>query len=220
MDVIGLDLDGVLCNTEHNLRNLLIDKFNYYMAEDDLVCYDLEKAPGFTKEIVNFLLDSINETGKFFEAAPPTDYAEHAVNKLRNEGCRIYIITTRKEKFRQMTVHWLRDNNIHCDHLFNVPAKEKAVVIKENSIKAFVEDRFSTLTYVLSECGPLELGLYCVNRKFNERYYNENIVRVSNIAEAVDRIVEYRKWRGFFIHKCQGNIEKFIKEYQDGKGKV
>jgi uncharacterized HAD superfamily protein len=101
-----------------------------------------------------------------------------------------------------------------------VDSLEKYKTVRVLNVKAFMEDRFDILESIIQNYKPLDLGLYVINKPYNRRFNNEHVVRVDDVAQVADKIVAYRKWLGYFTHKCQGNIEKFIKEYRDGKGKV
>ena len=119
-----------------------------------------------------------------------------------------------------MTMDWLDEHNIMCDMLHTVHSLEKYAVIRDLNVKAFVEDRFDLLEIIIDRYKVPDYGLYIVNQPWNKREHHDQVVRVDDVAQAVNKIVEYRKWLGYFTYKCQGNIEKFVKEYQDGKGKV
>jgi uncharacterized HAD superfamily protein len=193
-DVIGLDLDSVLCNTEFIIDKYLREEFGVFLDwENEVTQYKVEKLP------------------------TPYNYSEYATKKLKNEGFSIAIITSRSENLKFMSMEWLRKYHIVYDMIYTVPGLSKYEIIEDIGIKAFVEDRFDVLESVVDKCGTLDYGLYVINQPWNKRHHLEQIIRVNDVAQAVDRIVEYRKWLGYFTHKCQGNIEKFIKEYQDGK---
>jgi uncharacterized HAD superfamily protein len=216
-DIVALDLDAVLAQTDLALRDFIADKYN--------ICPDWSKINHFKIENMAFLspdqqkeiLDAIY-TGSLLENVLPHNYAEHATKKLRNENFEVYIITSRPTYLREMTINWLRKHDIYCNELYMVEDSEKHRVLKNHDIKAFIEDRFDILESVLDNYKLLEYGLYVVTHPWNKRHNNDQIVRVDDVAIAVDRIINFRRWKGFFLTKCVGDIDKFIKEYKDGKG--
>ena len=217
-DIIALDLDSVLADTESMVLKILRDKFGLHLTVEDFIGYELEKNPHVTEEMSKSISKAIS-TGELFEGVSVLNYAEYAINKLHNNGFTVYIITKRPAHLERMTKEWLEQNNLECDKLYLVDAiTQKAAIVEACGIKAFVEDRFDTLLKVLNRCGQLEYGLYCMDYQWNNKFHHEQIVRVEHVAEAVDRIVNYRRWKGYFLNKCVGDIDKFIKEYQDGKG--
>ena len=219
-DLIGLDLDSVLANTEYALDKYLREELGVFLDwENEVDRYKIEELPRITpdqKEKIQELIHS----GDLFKDIHPYNYAEHATKKLKNEGFDIAIITSRSRKIKDMTMDWLDEHNIMCDMLHTVHSLEKYAVIRDLNVKAFVEDRFDLLEIIIDRYKVPDYGLYIVNQPWNKREHHDQVVRVDDVAQAVDKIVEYKKWLGYFTYKCQGSIEKFIKEYQDGKGKV
>jgi len=219
-DVIGLDLDSVLANTEFALDKYLREELGVFLDwENEVDQYKVELLPRITpdqKEKIQELIHS----GDLFKYIHPYNYAEHATKKLKNEGFDIAIITSRSRKIKDMTMDWLDEHDIMYDMLHTAHSLEKYAVIRDLNVKAFVEDRFDLLEIIIDRYKVLDYGLYIVNHPWNKREHHEQVVRVDDVAQAVDKIVEYRKWWGYFTYKCQGNIEKFIKEYQDGKSTV
>jgi uncharacterized HAD superfamily protein len=219
-DVVGLDLDSVLCNTEVALDKYLREELGVFLDwENEVYEYEIEKLPRLSSNQKKQILKNIDD-GSFFNDLYPYNYAEYATNKLKNEGFDIVIITSRPTSLKERTVGWLNNYNISYDDIYLTPSQEKYKIIKYLNIKAFVEDRFDTLECIISQVGVLDYGLYIVNHPWNKRSSHDQVVRVGDVAQAVDKIVGYRKWLRYFTNKCQGNIEKFIGEYRDGKGKV
>ena len=219
-DVIGLDLDSVLCNTEFALDKYLREELGVFLDwENEVDQYKVEELPRITSNQKK-KIQEVMHNGALFKDLLPYDYSEHATKKLKNEGFDIVIITSRPENLKFMTMEWLRKYNIVYDTIYIVPGLLKYEVIRDLNVKAFVEDRFDLLEIIIDRYKALDYGLYIVNHPWNKREHHDQVVRVDDVSQAVDKIVEYKKWLGYFTYKCQGSIEKFIKEYQDGKGKV
>lgn len=217
-DLIGLDLDSVLANTEVALDKYLCEELGVFLDWDnDVYQYKIEELPIITPDQKSKIQHLIH-SGALFKDIYPYNYAEHATKKLKNEGFDVAIITSRDQHLRTMTIDWLDKYDIKYDMLYMVPSIEKHAVIRDLGVKSFVEDRFDILEIIMDRCGVLDYGLYIINHPWNKRNHHEQIIRVDDIAQAVDKIIGYRKWLGYFTNKCQGNIEKFIKEYRDGKG--
>ncbi len=215
-DIIVLDLDSVLSYTEEALNNYIIEEFGIHIDwENEVENYELKRMPRLTDKMKEELEDVIHN-GDLLYNIKPHNYAEHATKKLRNEGFEIAIVTSRPPRLKNPTIEWLNKHDIVYDRFYLIPSLNKYLIVEDIDAKAVVEDRFDVLEKILYECGPLELGLYMVRQPWNKRDYNEYIVKTRDIADAVDRIVDFRRWRGFFLSKCVGNIEKFIKEYQEG----
>jgi len=217
MEVIGLDIDSVIGNTEFTLDNYFKKNYNIHIDWDKVTDYRLEKFPDIPKNIIDDTLKHIFEGDLLFDVLP-YNYAEHAINKLYNEGFKVAIITSRPLNLQVKTVEWLEKYNLKYDFIYHVHSTEKYKIINALGVKSFVEDRSDIIDSVVNNCDCIEYGLYVVNHPWNRGYENRNLVRVNDVSEAVDKIIDYRKWRNFLIHRCQGDIKKFIKEYYDGKG--
>jgi uncharacterized HAD superfamily protein len=216
-DRIGLDLDSVLSYTEAKIDQYIRENFGIHIDwANEITNYKLECMPHLTPEMCKELLDTVKH-GDLLKDVEPHNYAEHSTKKLRNEGFKIFIISSRPDRLRHATMDWLNKHEIVFDELYLVESLKKYKLIKRLGIKAFVEDRFDVLETIVDNLGGLEFGLYLVQQPWNKTNYNEQVVKVRDIAEAVDRIIEFRKWKRYFLTKCVGDIEKFIKEYYDGK---
>ena len=133
---IGIDIDGVL-NSQYNF------------------CIDY--GTKFCNELGKYKLENIN-AHQFWNTyrevlvvkLPPKKYASEVINKLKNEGNLIYIITARKnndewfpdflkEDVEGITKKWLKENKIYYDEIvFDV--KDKGKYCKNNNIDIMIED--------------------------------------------------------------------------------
>lgn len=216
-DIVSLDLDSVLADTDSALDKFIKEEFDIQIDwESEITSYRLEEIPRLTDKQTACLIEAVN-SGDLLMSIPVHNYAEHATKKLRNEGFEIYIISSRPAALYDLTIDWLDKHDIVYHDLRLVPSEDKWKILKGIDAKAFVEDRASILESVVEHCGILEYGIYAVSYPWNRRFQDDRVVRVSDVAEAVDRIVDFRRWKSFFLTECVGNIEKFIKEYQDGK---
>jgi len=216
MDIIGLDLDSVLGNTSFAIDQFIYEKFGVRVDDPECENYMIGRQPYLTEDMQQQVSEAIY-SGDLLHKVVAYNYAEHATKKLRNEGFAVSIITSRPSKLRGVTMDWLDDSSIVYDSLYLVDSMKKYKIVKDLGAKAFVDDRFDILESVLENCGPLDYGIYSVFQHWNKKFSNNQIVPVADVAEAVDKIVDFRKWKGYFLTQCAGNIEKFIKEYQDGK---
>ncbi|MGN1270143.1 MAG: HAD hydrolase-like protein [Clostridia bacterium] len=77
--------------------------------------------------------------------AKPKPYVVETLDKLRKEGNKIIIITSRYEveensnAVEQYTKQWLVKNNINYDKLI-INAQDKSIIAQENNIDLFIDD--------------------------------------------------------------------------------
>ncbi len=197
-ELIGIDLDGVICNTPEATSNYLKNKFNLYLDRDkDFTCYEFEKNPNFTSYIAECLNESVHNGDMFVDALPYQDVWD-GLSLLKKQNFDIHIITSRGhvsngEEVRKITLDWLDKYRIVYDKIDFVRTRNKAKLIKKTGIKAFIEDRFDVLNMILEECGVLPYGLIIRDQPWNRKYYNKNVSRVLSFKEACYVIIENRR---------------------------
>ena len=148
---IGIDIDDTISNS-----------FETYFEDSQI--YDIEtmKGTGKVKDLGKIPSDNIIETmydwddeatlkfwDKYFikvlKYSTPRFFASEAIKKLKEEGNNIYIITARYEQdginegVKNLTVKWLKTNNIYYDELI-MNADDKLEVSKKYNIDVFIDD--------------------------------------------------------------------------------
>lgn len=157
---IGIDIDGVL-NSQYNF---CIDYGTKFCNE--LGKYRLENINAM--DTTDMFLWEEDIAHKFWNTyredlvvkSPTKKYASEVINKLKNEGNLIYIITARKnndewfpdflkEDVEEITKKWLKENKIYYDEIaFDVKDKEK--YCKNNNIDIMIEDDPNNLRKLIS----------------------------------------------------------------------
>ena len=146
---IGIDIDGVLTNFEREL----LDYATKMCVEENwpikikLDEYDEEKGLGWNEEQTmkfwhKYLI-------KYFSETPVRTFAPEVIEKLRQEGHRIYIITARNNygmpkehygKEQKITRKWLDYNNIKYTKLIFAKDEDKIKQCIENEVDIMIED--------------------------------------------------------------------------------
>ena len=190
---IGVDVDGVLTNLEKFQlengkkffgENKVVNE-NAYDVKDIFDCSSSEREKFWLKYIWKY---SIEE-----EITP---YASDALNKLKDEGNKIYIITGRvhttktgiKGKlFRKMLEDWLEKNKIpyeqivYCDEKNS--ADDKYEACEHLNIDIMLEDKVENIK-ALKKISKI----ICFNSKYNNDYIDQDIYRVNDFNEAYNII--------------------------------
>lgn len=192
---IGIDVDGVLTNLEeYQLK--YGRKYFKDIPEDkiDETKIDIQEIFGCTKE----------EREKFWTKyiwqyclkEPPKKNASLILNRLKDDGHKIYIITSRAhatednfvgEIFRKMLYHWLEKEQIPYENITLCSEKDSEVdkleACKKYKIDVMIDDKsenvmtLSTITKVL-----------CFDAKYNQECSGENITRVYDYNQIYDEI--------------------------------
>lgn len=141
---IGIDVDNVLSDTSSLVFEYAKEYDKKYKEGKGVVNPESERPTGKfdwnDEDIKIFLNKYIDE---IVENANPLEDAVEIINKLKEEGNEIYIITNRnksrlKEPY-EVTFDWLNKNNVYYDKLI-VDSGLKGIVCKDNDVKILIDD--------------------------------------------------------------------------------
>lgn len=115
-------------------------------------------------------------------------FAAEVINKLKEEGHNIYLITARwdmrVDNVKEITRKWLENNNVKYDELI-LNASDKLKIAREKNIDIFIDDSFNN-------CKSIKDGInskvYLMNTKMNETLNDDNIKRVYSWPEVYSLI--------------------------------
>lgn len=189
---IGIDIDGVLTNIEQ----FVMDNIPKYCDENNIeykigdICYDHSKTFNITKDQEMDFWNKYLESYAINEKVRP--FASEIINRLKEDGHEIYIITARwltnrddevGDKMREMVRNWLYENKILYDKLvFSKAEKEKkSQEIIEYKIDLMIEDSPSNINEISNTipviCYNAEYNKNCVGNKIFRCYSWYNIYR-------------------------------------------
>ena len=170
---IGIDIDGVLTD----LHTFHLDYGIKYAYENNLG--EIKDPYGYKiSDVINLEnvvhRDFWNKYAKSYTKKKYTrEFAPEILQKLKEEGNEIHIITARNPKLeepKEWTTSWLEENNICYNKL--TFTGEKIDYCKENDIDLMIEDTKSTI---------LDLAKYipviCYDAPYNHDCNGANIIR-------------------------------------------
>ncbi len=189
---IGVDIDGVLTDIhrfqldygskyayENNVLND-IKLYKYYSGD----CFDW----GMHNEEIfwnKYIYDySVNY--------PVRDFASEVINKLKNDGHEIYIITARVyttedsengEKMRKIVNEWLKKNDIYYDKII-FSKEDKRKYLLENNIDIMIEDS----PYNIMSLRTVAKKIICFDAGYNKECIGENIIRCYSWYDIYNKI--------------------------------
>lgn len=147
---IGIDIDGVL-NSQYNFCIDYGTKFCNELGKyrlENINAIDTTDMFLWEEGIAHQFWNTYRED--LVVKSPPKKYASEVINKLKNDGNLIYIITARKNNdewfpdflkkdVEGITKKWLNKNKIYYDEIvFDV--KDKGKYCKNNNIDIMIED--------------------------------------------------------------------------------
>lgn len=176
---IGIDIDGVLTDFEKwqlDVGSKFFLKYNKNVVVPD--GYDSGVVFNATKEMdsefwSNYLYD-------YAQNEPARKFSSEVIDKLRNKGYEIYIITARYltdknddlgNEMRKIVKEWLKSNKINYDKIIFSP-EDKLEICKENSIGIMIEDKVENINNI-SKIIPV----ICFNAGYNKMCSGKNIFR-------------------------------------------
>jgi uncharacterized HAD superfamily protein len=191
---IGIDIDGVL-----------IDDDTYRLDNISKYCYEnnLSRIPNPYEFEIKYNWSDIVELDykdkyyfDYVKNAPIRKYAKEVIDKLREDGNKIIIITGRyktKEntkigkQMREDTINWLNKNGIIYDEVCfaNCP-KVKEVI--DNKIDVMIDDS----PEVLEEVSKVTKVL-CFDNRYNKDISNSNITKVYSWYDIYMVLKEFNK---------------------------
>lgn len=167
---VGVDIDGVLADS----LPLWVQELNRFFNKNKLVeevhLYDLTRTFNVSPAEIN---EFIKLKGRFMMSAPcPMPGAAQYLNLIKRHHL-IYIITARKEKYRQETESWLRRHDMVYDELFLTGSYNKAEICLKNKLDVMIED---TLEVGL-ELNTAGIPVILLDAPYNRRELPESICR-------------------------------------------
>ena len=191
---IAVDIDNVLSNFnemllkaflkhDKKLRNKgIINKNADYITRG---MFDWTK-----EETDDFYKNNIEDIVKNLDVI---DGAKECIDKLREEGYKIYIVTGRDngeyKDSKSMTEVWLKENNINYDKLIFTNAYDdyaKAGVCLDNDINIIIDDSVR----ILKACAKNKITTILKDTPYNK---DCNITRAHNWKEIYEFIKKYKK---------------------------
>ncbi len=184
---IGIDIDGVISNFndellkeyinhDKNLRNTGIINENADHIFRGM--FDWSK-----EENDNFYYNNIERIAKKLK---PLWKAKETIKQLRKEENEIYIISSRDNgeytNPYEMTINWLRDNDIEYDKLILTDKRQKGKICKENNVDIMIDDSINNCMDV-SENG---IKVLLMATRFNNK--RAEFERVSNWNDIYNKI--------------------------------
>jgi uncharacterized HAD superfamily protein len=191
---IGIDIDDTISNTfetflphikkfvEQDLNRKL--DLNLSSRTD---YYNIMEKYGLSEEEMNFFWQKYYVT--MLETVKPKKSAVEIINKIKEKGNRIILITARPDEelvdTKAITEKWLDENKINYDKLI-INSHNKLEIAKQEKIDIFIDDSIRNCEMVSS----INIKTYMILTKNNEYYENENIEKVTSWDEFYEKIKE------------------------------
>lgn len=189
---IGIDIDDTLTDIEQELEQEAKKYAEQLGKEKQNISVITNKNDGniwqikygFTYEELKYFLKEIQE--RVTKKARPRENAKETIEKLKEKGNKIYIITARDSEFHddpyQLSKDWLDKNKIEYDKII-VNAREKASICQQEEIDIFIDDQLNNCIAVSN------VGIKTIRISRDKTQY-ENIITFENWDEIYKYILE------------------------------
>lgn len=158
---IGIDIDNTLTKVQEKLNKAAFDYANSLgknIKDCNISMKDINndgdtyrKKFKFNNEELKYFLKEIQEN--ITNNASPRENAKEVIDKLKNDGHQIYIITARDSEFHDdpymYSKNWLDKNKIYYDKLI-VNARNKKDVCEKEEIDLFIDDQPNNCLQILN----------------------------------------------------------------------
>jgi uncharacterized HAD superfamily protein len=186
--LIGLDLDGVLCDLGPALAARITERFGVTTHPSAWRTYDLRRLRlGLPERGYQTFLDEAFDDPALYEQASAVSGAASGLVQLRSAGWRIVGITARPAHLTAITTRWLAARGLSLDAVHHTVVNEKSAVARELRVDVTVEDN------------PVEaelLGEVCQSWLFDRPYNRDHSLvlakRIHSWDELVGRLCQLR----------------------------
>ncbi len=195
---IGIDLDEVIVEFVRGYLKLYNLKYKKNILFENIFSYNLWESLGISKEEAVQLADEYY-TSEDFENIEFVKDVKESLQKLSKNN-KLFIITSRHVKIKEKTKIFLKKifplinfEVIHSGDFFDWQGKSKAEICMEKGLDVFIEDRKE---YAL-ECAKKKIKVFLLDKPWNRNVANENMTRVYNWNEILDKIGEEKNAKLF-----------------------
>ncbi|MGN0005039.1 MAG: hypothetical protein ACI37Z_03615 [Candidatus Gastranaerophilaceae bacterium] len=177
---IGIDIDGVLTDIEQwqlDVGGKFFSKFEKSIVNEN--GYQIKDIFGVTEELDQQFWD--NFLYEYVTKEPARKYAAEVIQKLKDAGNEIYIITARcftaentkaGENMRKIVINWLEEQNINYDKII-FSLEDKRENCKKYGINIMIEDSPKNINQISNI-----IPVICFNANYNKKCKGKNIYRV------------------------------------------
>jgi uncharacterized HAD superfamily protein len=167
---LGFDIDGVIANFATPFTEIVNKKYGVALNPADIYTFDLSLILGIPKEERNQIITETLQQ----QNLPLNTGAKEILNRLHNEGHKIYLLTARFPSLIELTNKWLNANEIPYKQLLLLNGGEKYLA-KIDPLDLVVED-------------SLEEALLWSQKVPNVLLYNQPWNKTLNVKNLTKRV--------------------------------
>ncbi|MFN2503790.1 MAG: hypothetical protein ABR540_06080 [Acidimicrobiales bacterium] len=184
--LIGLDLDGVVCDLGPGLASRIADRFGVASHPDTWRTYDLRLLRlGLPEAPFQAFIEELFTDPALYAGAPVADGAAWGVSRLRSTGWRVVGITARPQHLADCTRDWLDRHGLSLEAVHHTPVGTKAEVAARLGALVTVEDNPHEAEKLAAVCQS-----WLLDRPYNRDYPVARARRLQSWDDAVGRLCQ------------------------------
>lgn len=182
--IIGIDIDGVIADSEPAYRRMINRLFNLRLKQKDITSYKYEECAGLTDDQMRLFWKTFYHEGGWLKIKPIKGVKKF-LDKLKREKHRIVIVTSRPRKhIKKETLQWLKEHKMPYSELIfleNHKSKHQAALLRGHRFDYFIEDYYKYALDLAKRKVKVLLMDYPWNRWGKP---HPNIKRIKSLKEA------------------------------------
>jgi uncharacterized HAD superfamily protein len=186
--LLGLDLDGVLCDIGPAVAARIADRFGVPSHPATWRTYDLRLLQlGLPEAHFHAFLDETFADSELYRSAPVAEGAATALAALVCAGWRLVGITARAPHLAAATVAWLEAHRLPLDEVHHTAVGGKAGVGRVLGVDAAIEDNPVEAELLAGVCQS-----WLLDRPYNRDHPLVRARRLASWDDAVGRLCQLR----------------------------
>jgi uncharacterized HAD superfamily protein len=186
--LIGLDLDGVVCDLGPVVAARIASRFGVASHPDTWRTYDLRLLRiGVPQAPFQSFLDELFGDPTLYDTAPVAEGAVWGVERLQQTGWRTVGITARPPHLAAVTRRWLARHGIDLDEVHHTTVGGKSEVAARLGALVTIEDNPHEADQLAEVCQS-----WLLDRPYNRDYAISRARRLRSWDDAVGRLGQLR----------------------------
>jgi len=186
--LLGLDLDGVLCDIGPAVAARIAERFGVASHPATWRTYDLRLLRlGLPEARFHAFLDETFADSELYRAAPVVDGAAAGVAALVQAGWRLVGITARAPHLAEATATWLEAHGLPLEGVHHTVVGGKAALGRALGVEATIEDNPVEAELLADVCQS-----WLLDRPYNRDMQMVRARRLASWDDAIGRLCQLR----------------------------
>jgi uncharacterized HAD superfamily protein len=184
--LIGLDLDGVVCDLGPGVASRITQRFGVASHPDTWRTYDLRLLRiGVPEAPFQAFIEELFADPSLYESAPVAEGAAWGVSRLLHTGWRVVGITARPARLAGVTKAWLARHGLGLEAVYHTEVGAKSEVAARLGALVTVEDNPHEADQLADVCQS-----WLLDRPYNREYPLAKARRLQSWDDAVGRLCQ------------------------------